>query len=740
MGSDLQTLDAAPSSLGPYRLEEVLGRGGMGEVYRAYDQRLDRRVAIKRIRRDKAAQSEARRRLRREARAAAALAHPSIVQVFDILETPDGDWIVMELIPGRTLADRLGAGPLEVSVAVGIARDLALGLAYAHARGFIHRDLKTENVMLAQSGGAKILDFGLAKNLEPDESTLTEDGRIVGTVRAMSPEQAMGLPLDGRSDLFSLGVLVYECLTARPLFQGESTAATLTRICQYEPEPLHRVNPEVPKALSRLVDRLLAKLPENRPASDEVLQRLESLGSDPARSLGISGEPTLDDDASQGALRRVRGHRAVSGVALLLLTAFGGWTLWEIAPAAGPHEMPRLPDDSPGDSHASFVEGMRLIEGFERPGDLDRAVNLFTELVEHEPTSASAHAGLAKAQWRKYRVTDDPRWLDNALLAARKAVELGEFVAFAHAVLGGVLLETQDLDAARASFETALRLDPTSIDAHLGVAMLHEMSGEIQSAEAAYRRALEVNPDHRFVLDALGTLLFKESRLDEAEVFFERSIEVAPENVFGYANLAGVHFMRDDLDRAASILQKGLEVRSHSYLYSNLGNIFFYQGRYEESIDPFKKAVELDHGSLNPVMWANLGDAYRWTPGHGDAMRAAYQRCIELLRGRLEKSPENPDLQAQLALYLARKGDWQDALEIAERLETSEELGASILHNLAETYEQSDQRGRALAMLDRALERGYPLSSVLREPELDRLRADPGFEALARRYGDEPAS
>ncbi|MCP4662320.1 MAG: protein kinase, partial [bacterium] len=201
--------ETGPSSLGPYRLDHVLGRGGMGEVYKAWDERLKRWVAIKHLSAD---DPTARARLRREAQAAAQLGHPAIVQVFDVLEHDGDEWIVMELVDGSSLAELLRDGPLDPDLAIDYGRQVAAGLAAAHDAGIVHRDLKTENVMVLSSEHAspgrvppdrvppdriKILDFGLAKSVHPgtgDDSTLSLSGRIVGTPRAMSSEQAQGEP------------------------------------------------------------------------------------------------------------------------------------------------------------------------------------------------------------------------------------------------------------------------------------------------------------------------------------------------------------------------------------------------------------------------------------------------------------------------------------------------------------------------------------------------------------------
>ncbi|HET9765556.1 MAG TPA: serine/threonine-protein kinase, partial [Thermoanaerobaculia bacterium] len=286
-----------PRRIGPYRLEELLGEGGMGAVYRAWDERLERAVAVKQIRRDRAAELRSRRRFQREARAAAQLSHPAVVHVYDVVSTDDGDWIVMELVEGETLARRLRGGPLPLEETVRIARDVAEGLAAAHGKGIVHRDLKAENVMVTPSGQVKVLDFGIAKQVGEGtaEESLTDVGSVVGTVRAMSPEQALGRTVGPPSDLFSLGTLLYEMTTGSSPFVGKVAAETLSRICSGQQRPARQLDPEVPAELSQLIDWLLAKEPAARPSSAaEVAQRL-------GRLLAERPSAAADAGASQPA-------------------------------------------------------------------------------------------------------------------------------------------------------------------------------------------------------------------------------------------------------------------------------------------------------------------------------------------------------------------------------------------------------------------------------------------------------
>lgn len=262
-----ETLDeGALPRVGPYRLEERLGAGGMGVVYRAYDERLDRWVAVKLLPPHRI-DSVRRERLRREARASARLNHPAIVQVFDFVHTDEIDGIVMELVEGESLFDLLLRGPLDLSRGMKIARDIAEALAEAHSKDIVHRDLKSENVIVTPAGHAKVLDFGIAKRLDQTDPSLTNDGAVLGTFRTMSPEQALGHEVDHRSDLFSFGTLLYELFTGMSPFLVSNAAATLQRICQHRQLPAREVHSGVPEELSRLIDHLLQKDPVLRPHS-----------------------------------------------------------------------------------------------------------------------------------------------------------------------------------------------------------------------------------------------------------------------------------------------------------------------------------------------------------------------------------------------------------------------------------------------------------------------------------------
>ena len=260
------------TKLGPYEIILPLGAGGMGEVYRARDTRLNREVAVKVLPAHFAGDPERLRRFEQEARATGVLNHPNILVIYDIGIHDGAPYIVSELLEGQTLRHRLEESSLSVRKAVEYSIQIAHGLAAAHEKGVIHRDLKPENVFITREGRIKILDFGLAKLTEvsgsaSEVSTLasaTEAGVLLGTVGYMSPEQVRGKPVDHRSDLFNFGAIFYEMLSGARAFQGDSGVETMNAILKEDPPDLASRATNVPPALSRIVRRCLEKNPDER--------------------------------------------------------------------------------------------------------------------------------------------------------------------------------------------------------------------------------------------------------------------------------------------------------------------------------------------------------------------------------------------------------------------------------------------------------------------------------------------
>jgi eukaryotic-like serine/threonine-protein kinase len=329
--------------LGPYEIQSLVGAGGMGEVYRAHDSRLDRTVAIKVLPASYSADRERLQRFAQEARAAAALNHPNILSIFDIGEEQGSPYVVSELLEGETLREKLKNGPLPIRRVIDYASQVAKGLAAAHEKGIVHRDLKPENLFLTNDGRVKILDFGLAKLIHPEApgsgdaptvQVATETGMVMGTAGYMSPEQVRGKPTDHRSDIFSFGAILYEMISGKRAFHGESAADTMSAILKEEVPELSETNRNVPPGLERIVRHCLEKLPPQRfQSAGDLAFDLESMTDVSATSK--SGAQAAVQQAEAASSKR--SLAAVAGLVVIAAAMLGlGWSLGHGRGAASP--------------------------------------------------------------------------------------------------------------------------------------------------------------------------------------------------------------------------------------------------------------------------------------------------------------------------------------------------------------------------------------------------------------------
>jgi eukaryotic-like serine/threonine-protein kinase len=336
---------------GRYRLEARIASGGMSTVYRATDVTLERQVAVKLMNREVASDSDLLERFRREARAVAQLSHPHIVGVIDAGEDDARPYIVFEYVEGETLKERIRRlGRLPIPEAVAYSIEIARALGAAHSRHIVHRDVKPQNVLIDQEGSAKVTDFGIARTLEEDG--LTADGRVLGTTDYVSPEQALGQHVSGQSDLYSLGIVLYEMLTGEVPFRGENQVAVAMKHVREEIPDVQSKRPEVSAALAAVLETTTAKRESDRYADDtELIADLEDvLGLETARAGSVTGEVTtvlrtLPSTAQQRVPLRLR-HRVVVAGMLLVVAAVAAAVIAFLVPRTH-HGAPPLPQAAP---------------------------------------------------------------------------------------------------------------------------------------------------------------------------------------------------------------------------------------------------------------------------------------------------------------------------------------------------------------------------------------------------------
>ena len=648
-----------------------------------------------------------------------------------------------------------------------IAKEIASGLGAAHAAGLIHRDLKASNVIVDEGlERVRILDFGIAKPFGHQDgmSTLTGEGGIVGTVQNMSPEQALGQPLDPRSDLFSLGVLLYEMLGGENPFGGQNPVETLSRICSWQQQPLSSLDPSIPEELSEVVDRLLKKEPKLRPSSArEVIDLLSHLELNPSKISSISqqdsapiGKGPSDDETLESKSQTSRNLEASADstsfevvkkffqkgwlVIVACMLAGVGIVFWNLTsqPRPGDPQTSQSKTASPAGTPEALTKaeltqrGNNRLARYDREGNISSAIDDFQRALTVDSSFAPALAGLAHAYWLDFRnVNRDPARLEQASAAAERAVSLDPFLAGGWISRAMARIEQNSLDGAQQDLEKALELEPLNADAWFGLAKVAEIQSRPELAEQHYRKAIELRPDTWIYLSALGNLYFDLGKYRAAEQAFTASLEQAQGNYLSHRNLGTVYYLQGRLDEAATQLQQALQIRPDTSVYTNLGNIYFTQGLYAEAAKAFEKS--LDVGSAEYTQWANLADAYRWIPGAGAKAEAAYRQAIALIGQRTLDSGNSPAAQSRLFLYRAKIGVCKDLPRDEDGMKELALNDPSAWYRLAIANEICKRRGPALAALEAALSAGYPVAQIQLDPELLKLRQDAQFHRLLLR-------
>ena len=561
-----------------YRIVEKLGEGGMGVVYIAEDTLLGRRVAFKTLMPDRVRDDRHfRTRFLREARAVSALSHPNIATIHDYGETEDGQpYIVMELVKGETLGDLMLTEALTIARALEIIEQVAAALGEAHRYGVVHRDIKPSNVAINQRGEVKVLDFGLAKQInlgslsstDPDRQTLlntqTQEGVIVGTPMYLSPEQAMGAEVDARSDLFSLGVLLYECIAGRPPFHGGSRIEICAQVIRDDPPPPSRFNSDVSGKLDRIVLKALAKKPEARyQTSDELIAELETARAD-LQSQGqdrtvtriirptASTRPTGTLATLSDIFRRPRlsvGYLSIGVLALIVL----GLAIWYFT-------RPR--------PHRPTAEAQRLYDlaaDALREGAFFKSSKILQQAVQEDDRFALAHARLAEA-WSELDFSDKAK---DELIRANDLVPNRSVLPTVDALRLEAIADTVKRDFAKAVEEYRTLASSVS-DAEKAFALVdlgraYEKNEQLDKAIESHQEATKRNPHYAAAFLRLGVALrraqkYKESdaAFDEARKLFDISNEI--EGIAEVLYQRGILFnQQGSLAEAQAQLQQGLE-------------------------------------------------------------------------------------------------------------------------------------------------------------------------------------
>jgi len=720
-----------------YRILSQLGEGGMGVVYVAEDTNLGRRVALKVP--TAAAAKNYRARFLREARAVSALSHPHIAAVYDYGETADGQpFIVMELVSGSTLGDLLLSSALTIPRAVEIVEDVAGALAEAHERGIIHRDIKPSNILINDRGEVKVLDFGLAKQLEaegvydvdPEAKTListqTRSDVIVGTPLYLSPEQARGAKVDRRSDLFALGTLLYECLAGRPAFSGANVIEIGAQVLHVDPAPPSKFNPRVPAELNRITLKALAKKPEARyQSAEEFAADLRAVGAklsktDAARTRRITTQSmTVRSSALMTLSETLRRPRLspAAFAATLLIVLLGVW-------GYGRLRAPTI--------HEPLPEAVKWYErGTEalRSGAYYQASKELEQAVRVDGNFALAHARLAEA-WGEIDYTDrakeelvrvgtlvpdrsalpdlDKLYLDaithttlrdlpRALEAYREIARRKPQEPQVYVDLGRAYEKTEVVQKAIESYIEATNLDSQYATAYLRLGILYGRQQDLASATTAFAKAEDIyklkgNAEgHAEVLYERGLLFDVIGKVTESRRDLQQSLDIArttanePQQINALMQLSSVAFSESRMDQSQHYAREAVDLAQAKGMenfttrgLANLGNAFITRGDYDEAEKYYSQSLDFARrykGRRNEARAMGMLGSLRIQQGRTDeALRYIEPALAFYQQGGYEK--EVSQLLTLLGLANSQKGDYEAALKaFRQQLDLAEKAG-----------------------------------------------------------------
>jgi eukaryotic-like serine/threonine-protein kinase len=841
----------ATEIVGRYELLRPLGAGGMGEVFLARDQTLRRQVAIKRV---QAGDEKAAKSILHEARVVASLEHPNIASVYDVVEHDGQAHIVMEFVDGMTLSQRMAAGTLTEAQAVDYGRQIASALAYAHTRNVLHCDIKPGNVMISADGVPKVLDFGIARRDSHSSADATTTTNLIqGTPPYMAPEVLLGSRPSQQSDVFGLGVMLYELVAGRRPYEGRGPSALLTAMTAPPPAldtavagvsrefsaivqraihidrqqrvqsaaelkaALDRIAPgttrtserPLPQAVGRsaaaksaallvglavVCAALVAGIPRfatglmpkqssvlgvvmfnnTGDADNEYLAAgmADVLVSQLADAPGITIVPrsataTLTQESQIGEAVKALGLTHViagsvqrSGkslrMAISLLADKGATVKWSrsfdgpiddvfhLEQRIGQATLEALRsqqlitsatvlesrDDRPtmnADAFDNYAHGRALIERFDVPGNIDRALMFFARAVALDPGFARAHAAIGDALWRKYRATRDTAWIDRARAAMLSAIRLAPYDVEVGYTMAIIDQGTGRNDDAVAALEKVLAQQPAYDDAHRLLARIYSSRGDFDQAIGELREAQAIRPDYPPTVRELGLAYYDKGKFQEAIASFTRLTTLQPDNASAYQTLGTALHAANEFDRALVAYRQANAITPRPTAFSNIGTIHYSRAEYPQAVDAYRSAIALQ--PKEATTHRNLADAL-WMAGDQPAAVVEYERAIELANDALAVNPKAARYPALVAYCHAKIGRIATARQLVARIVSESPDDSDAIYKQGVIEALAGNRARAITLVRQALSMGYSQALVESDHDLDSLRSLPEFARL----------
>ncbi|HSC68274.1 MAG TPA: tetratricopeptide repeat protein, partial [Cellvibrio sp.] len=550
----------------------------------------------------------------------------------------------------------------------------------------------------------------------------------------MAPERLLGAPLAPQIDIYALGVIFYELLTGQRPFAELNGLGLAAALVQSSSDQWHYAQ-ELSPQLIHIIRRMTAKQVAQRLSSmADVLLQLDALENDanPENSafaeIKLAPPEAVPVPASKTKSPKQLRHQHLKNAVLFSVVVigcvvFGGWLtrnyLWRFEEV-----IPRYSESQ------EMKLGMDALEQWDRPGSLDSAIKHFNNLAEQNPENAAAIAGLSIAYSLKYQGDQqDEIYNKKSIASAQQAIKLAPRLVLAQTAQGRALLEQGSYDKALQYFEASLKLDSLNKFAWYGKIEVLVALKQYDKAVEMAKNGTEKFPKTRTFYDRIGSVYASQGKYQEAEVAFRKSISIQPDSIYPYANLGLVLLNQGRQEDSIHILQQGLQIRPSAWLYTNLGNAFFYNGDYLRSVEAFEDALRPELGNTDDYLaWANLADALLWLPGRKKDARKNYERACALLDEILTRHPNDLRYISRLALYKARLQLSDESRVLLERLRSHDSENPQIHYRIALAYELIGERKLALREIAIAKNLGYPLNLIEGEPDFEFLRRDPAYD------------
>ncbi len=726
---------AAHTRLGPYEVLDKLGAGGMGEVYRASDTRLEREVAIKILPERFAEDPQVLARFQREAKAVASLSHPNIITIYDIGTEAGRTFAVMELLTGQTLGSRLRPSTMDWHGAVGIAIAVAEGLGAAHARGVIHRDVKPANIFLTSDGGVKVLDFGLARVVTASGRTATtveletDPGVVMGTVSYMPPEQIRGQPADARSDIFALGCVLYEMVGGRQPFEGNTVPETFAAILHNAPSSLPDTAGEVPPGLENVIQRCLEKDAAKRfQSAQEFVTALRNVTETAERVA----QAKVDTDARIGETAEWIRPEPAASVAVLPFVNVSPDPENEYFSDGLAEELIAVLSKVDGLHVVSRTSSFAFKAKSEDVRKIGEQLNVIA-VVEGSVRKAGNRLRIS-AQLTNV-ATGYQLWSESYNRQLEDIFEIQDEIAQHIAKALQIVLKKED----KRVVEKASTVDVEAYDYFLrGRQFFHQFRQKgFEYARQMFAKAIEIDPGYARAYAGIAdchALLYSywdssEENLKKADEFSQKALQLAREVAETRVSRGMALMLQSQFAEAQQEFETAIQYDPSLFeAYYFYGRARLAEGKLEAATELFERAAQLRPDDYQSV--CHLGGIYDGL-GHKEEALAADRRAVEIAEKHLSLHPDDARALYLTAVSLCRLGDTDRSLDWAGRALAMDPNEPVTLYNVGCVYALQGESEQAVDCLQRAVDNGFGHKEWFEnDSDLDSLREHPRFQSL----------